>query len=336
MKKIKFWFFNARPVSLPQSLMPALVAVFLATKYSGFKWYLSLLCLLGVGFAHLSFNLFDDYFDFHNAEQGDRSALERQGIRAMTVKCLALQDGTVSPKQWLLVSCIFGAVACMFGLPVLIIRGINVLIVVLIVAVLGIFYSAPPLKLGYHGLGEIIIGCIFGPLIGIGISIGSSGEFHISEVLVSIAWGLLVVNILYVHSIMDFAADQKAGKKTLAWLVGSYKYAVLGIINFLPYALIIFGFIAKFLSPFYLISIFAFPWTFDLFKSMLAFKKDPNSKVIKKNWYGNFIEWDRIVENHLDWFMLRWYLAQKIDTVFCLLCILAAIGEMVLKLISIK
>ena len=107
MSKVKFWFFNARPVSLPQSMMPALVAAFLATKYSDFKWYLALISLIGVAFTHLSLNLFDDFFDYRNAQQGDRSALAREGFRAQTVKCPYLQDGTVTPKQWLFVSCLF-------------------------------------------------------------------------------------------------------------------------------------------------------------------------------------------------------------------------------------
>lgn len=144
MKNIRFWFQNARPVSLPQSVMPALVAAFAATKYTDFRWYLALLAILGICFAHLSLNLFDDYFDYKNAEQGDRSALAREGIRAMTAKCLPLQEGVVTAKQYCAAACIFGAVAAAFGVPILLLRGPAVLWVVLGVAVLGLFYSAPP------------------------------------------------------------------------------------------------------------------------------------------------------------------------------------------------
>ncbi len=347
MKTIQFWFQNARSVSLPQSMMPALVAAFLATKYSDFRWYLALLAILGVAFAHLSLNLFDDYFDYKNAKQGDRSALDREGFRARTVKCPYLQDGTVTEKQWLLACIIFAAIAVAFGIPVLILRGIRILYIVLAVGIIGLFYSAPPLKLGYHGLGEVIIGGIFGPALGIGMSIASAGEFHMSEVLVSTAIGLLVINILYVHSVMDYAADLKAGKKTLAWLVSSKKtkeelvndsagqYVVLGIINFLPYILILLGVILGKISPFYLVAILAAPWTVDLFASMKKFRKNPFGPVEKKWWYGNFPMWDQIVENKIDWFMLRWYLAQKINTVFSILCILAAIADMILKFNSL-
>ena len=339
--------------------MPALVAAFLATKYEDFRWYLVLVSILGICFAHLSLNMFDDYFDFKNAEQGDRSALVREGFRAMTAKCPPLQDGTVSSKQWLLASCIYGAIACCFGIPVLIIRGLSVLWVVLGVAVLGLFYSAPPLKLGYHGMGELIIGLIFGPGVFIGMNLAAAGEFHASEVLVSCAVGLIVVDILYVHSIMDYAADAKAGKRTLAWLVGCHgtipaqgkeapepskaqveagrrrQYLVLALITFIPYLLMILAVVFRAVKPYFIISLLALPWSVDLFRSMLAFKKDPFAPVEKKWWYGRFQMWEQIKENHLDWFMLRWLLAQKISVVFGILCILASIAEMVTRLLQL-
>lgn len=302
---------------------------------------MALISLIGVAFAHLSLNLFDDYFDFKNSKLGDRSALAREGFRAQTYKCPDLQNGTVSPKQWLIACIVFAAIAVICGLPVLIIRGMRIFWIVLAVGIIGLFYSAPPLKLGYHGLGELVIGCIFGPALGIGMSIAASGEFHASEVLVSIAWGLLVVNILFVHSIMDYASDQKAGKKTLAWLVSSKKenlqnnsagmYIALAIINFMPYVLVILGVIFRVLSPLFLISFLTIPWTAALFKSMLDFRKNPHGKVEKKWWYGRFMLWEEAKKAGLDWFLLRWMLAQKIDTIFSILCIISAVLQLIIK-----
>lgn len=333
MKAIRFWFTNARPISLPQSLMPALVAVFLSTASADFKWYLALLGFIGIGFAHLSLNLFDDLFDYLNAEQSDRDLLVREGMRAMTVKCPPLQDGTVNPWQWLLAAIIFGAVACACGLPILIIRGWGILIIILIVAVLGIFYSAKPLKLSYNGFGELVIGTIFGPLITIGMCIGAGGSFGAGDVLVSICLGLLVVNILYVHSIMDYAADQKAGKRTLAWLVHgeNNKYISLAVINFLPYVIMIVGVVLKLVSPWFLLTLITVIWSISLFRSMLLFKKDPFAKVEKKKWYGHFSDWEQIKAAGIDWFMLRWLLAQRIDVFFSLFCIIAVILTKIIR-----
>lgn len=350
MEKILFWYRNARPVSLPQSMMPALVAAFLSARYDDFKWYLALLSVIGIAFAHLSFNLFDDYFDFKNAQQGDRSALTRMGFRAMTVKCPPLQDGTVSPGKWFKVSCLFAGIACMFGLPVMLVRGPQVLWVVLAVGILGLFYSAPPLKLGYHGLGELVIGSVFGPGIFIGMCLAGAGEFHLPEVLLSCAAGLQVVAILYVHSIMDYAADTKAQKRTLAWLVGCHatipdersrkacvpsskeieagvkrQYITLFIILFLPYVLLIICILSKALPFWYALSMLALPWSVSLYISMERFREDPFRVPEKKWWYGRFQHWDEIKKAGIDWFMLRWLLAQRINIIFSLLCIAASV-----------
>ena len=354
MNKLKFWYKNARPVSLPQSMMPALVAVFMAAKYEDFRWYLALLSVIGIALAHLCFNLFDDYFDFMNAEQGDRTALTRMGFRAMTVKCPPLQDGTVSPHTWLKVCLLFGAAACICGVPVVLIRGIRILWVVAGVAVLGLFYSAPPLKLGYHGLGELIIGSIFGPGIFIGMSLAAAGELHIPEVLFSCAMGLLVIAILYVHSIMDYAADTKAGKRTFAWLVGCHatipkagagiinvptereveagvrrQYIALAVILFVPYLLVLATVIAGHLPYYYLLVFLVLPWSADLYLSMEKFRRDPLHVPPKKKWYGPFQHWDQIKEAGIDWFMLRWLLAQRINIFFSLLCIVASCLQLI-------
>ena len=335
---------------MPQSMMPALVAAFLAARYDDFKWYLALLSVIGIAFAHMSFNLFDDYFDFKNAQQGDRSALTRMGFRAMTVKCPPLQDGTVSPGKWFKVCCAFAGIACLFGLPVVLIRGPVVLWVVLAVALLGLFYSAPPLKLGYHGLGELVIGSVFGPGIFIGMCLAAAGEFHLPEVLLSCAAGLQVVAILYVHSIMDYAADTIAHKRTLAWLVGCHgtipdegavkkpvpspgqieagenrQYITLCIILFLPYVLLLICVLSKALPFYYALSMLALPWSVSLYISMEQFRKDPFTVPEKKWWYGPFQHWEEIRKAGIDRFMLRWLLAQRINIIFSLFCIIASL-----------
>ncbi|MDR1673737.1 MAG: prenyltransferase, partial [Bacteroidales bacterium] len=64
MNVIRFWYRNARPVSLPQSLLPSVLAVCLSFSTPAFSWWLALLAVVGVALAHLSLNLFDDYFDY--------------------------------------------------------------------------------------------------------------------------------------------------------------------------------------------------------------------------------------------------------------------------------
>lgn len=141
---------------------------------------------------------------------------------------------------------------------------------------------------------------------------------------------------------MDYDADQKSGKKTFAYLMKriggnskiDFRYVALAVINFLPYVLVIIGIITKTLSIFYLVVLLALPWTFELFRSMIDFKTNPFASVEPKWWYGRLMYWDEIVENKVDWFMLRWYLAQKANTIFSILCILVSIVLLIIRFIN--
>ena len=64
LKQIKFWLDNARYVSLPQSLLPCILAISLASGSAEFSWGLSVLAVVGVVLAHFGMNLADDYFDY--------------------------------------------------------------------------------------------------------------------------------------------------------------------------------------------------------------------------------------------------------------------------------
>ena len=92
MKTGKQWFKNARAGALPQSMMPAVTAMFMAWGKEGFSFLLGALGVMGVAFAHLGFNLLDDYFDYISHQTGYRHVLDRAGFRAYTAKCPYLQD----------------------------------------------------------------------------------------------------------------------------------------------------------------------------------------------------------------------------------------------------
>ena len=93
--KLSFWFNNARPVALPQSLLPALLALALAASEqpASFNLLLGLLAVLGAELAHLSLNLFDDYFDYRKLQSGFRDRLAAAGQKVRTGKTPYLTSG---------------------------------------------------------------------------------------------------------------------------------------------------------------------------------------------------------------------------------------------------
>lgn len=314
MKRLIYWIQNARAVALPQSALPALVAVFMAVGNENFSIGLSIVAVIGVMLAHLSVNLFDDYFDyqFHSEEVREQTASE--GQRARTAKSPYLYSGEATPKQLFLVASLFGLAALLLGSIVFVTRGLIPLYIALAAGFLGFFYSGKPIRFCYHGLGELVTGIIFGPLLMAGVYYAVCGTFTTEVFVVSLAVGLWVVNILYTHSIMDATADQKVGKKTLAEVMKTPKWKLFAsaVFNFTPYLILLMSLIFGYLHPFFSAIFLILPLSVALFYLLIQFCYHPEREFDRKKWYGPMEHWDMIQEKHLEWFAIRWYLSRNI------------------------
>lgn len=326
MNPIRFWLNNSRYNSLPQSVLPALTAVCLAYGHTGFSWLYALLGVFGVITGHLGLNLFDDYFDYRKKNTGYRNEMVREGMRARISKCAYLTSGAATLKQLLVACLVFSGLALVIGFLIYLKRGEVILYLTFITALLGVSYSGAPLRLSYRGLGELQVGIMFGPLLMVGVYYAACGHIAGSVLFASLPIGLLVANILYVHSIMDFEPDRKVGKMTLAVLLNNrtLMLVALGILLFLPFLIIVYGIGTGYLSPYYGIVFLCFPWAFWLFSLMVAYVKDPHRVFKRKAWMGPMNNWKRIEQAGIEWFMIRWYLARNLLSLFCL--IIAVIG----------
>jgi len=308
--------------------MPSLTAIIMAVKKPSFSLPLSALALFGVCMAHLSLNLFDDYFDYKKDKSDSRDNLARAGIRARTGKCTYLVSGEASEKQLLTAALLFGIASAVPAVIICIHRGLLILWIVLATIFLGIFYSAGPIRLSYRGLGELTIGLVFGPLLVTGSFVSAGGDFSWFAVLIGTALGLLVTNILYVHSVLDYEADRSVGKSTLAGLIPTPGGRLAGVFvfTFLPYLLIVAGIAGGLMSGWYLLLLLTLPMGIALFRSMAAFTINPGgAPEQRKPWHGPMQKWEAIQKAQLEWFMFRWYLARNLLTAFSLICMLSAL-----------
>ncbi len=319
--RMKFWFHNARPVSLPQSLMPALTAFFLAVSRPEFRWITGLLAVFGGCMAHLGMNLADDYFDYRKKETGFWDSLAREGIRARTQKCPYIVSGEATLKQTLWAAVIFGIIALIPGIVVVALRGPVIVLLVAVGVFLGESYSGEPLRLSYRGLGEPDIGIMFGPLLMMGVYYAACGSFSWDLAAPAVSMGLLVTNILYIHSVLDYEADVRANKAMLAFLIKGRagRLAALAVMLFVPYILTVILAVAGKTSMWYLLVLLTLPWAVKLFDSVRIFTIHPEQTVTCKGWYGPMANWEQICAGGLDWFMFRWYLARNLLTAFALI-----------------
>jgi 1,4-dihydroxy-2-naphthoate octaprenyltransferase len=80
---------------------------------------------------------------------------------------------------------------------------------------LSLFYTYPPLKLQYHGFGELLVAVIFGPVLVFGAFFVQAHRFALEPILVSIPFGLFVSAFLLVNEMPEWQSDPKGGKVTI-------------------------------------------------------------------------------------------------------------------------
>jgi 1,4-dihydroxy-2-naphthoate octaprenyltransferase len=83
-----------------------------------------------------------------------------------------------------------------------------------------VFYTAPPIRYGWLGLGELLVGVNMGVIMTAGAAAALTGALTERAVLLSIPVALMVASILYYQSLSDIDDDRAVGKNTIAVRLG--------------------------------------------------------------------------------------------------------------------
>ena len=333
MKKFRFWLNNARPISLPQSLLPALTAVALTYGQGQFSVIAAVASIIGVITLHLGLNLMDDWYDYKVGSAEARQAVANEGFRGRMIKYPYLTSGEATPSELLKAAASFLAVAALMGLVVIGVRGCLTLAWMAAAVLVGLSYSGGPLKLGFRGFGELVIFIMFGPLMMTGVYWAITGTVDFKIVWLSTAVGFLVTNIVYSHSVLDAVPDAKMGKKTMAHLMGGPKgqIALSAIINTVPYIMVAVAVAMRQLHVAYLAVLLVFPVSLWLVKSLNDHVMGKEVDLEPKKWMGNMGDWEKYKQAGIAWFLLRWLTARNIVTRFCLILIVVNLITSIFK-----
>ncbi|MCS7146264.1 MAG: prenyltransferase [Nitrososphaerota archaeon] len=208
-----FWtvFRAVRMPFLVATATPVTVGAAAAFYQGFFDPLLFALTLLGLSFIHLALNVANDYFDTLLGADvlNKRPTPFSGGSRAIIYGILNPQEARI------LYSSLFAA-GVSIGAFLAMTRG--VLEIVSLTALgffLSYYYTAPPIKLAYRGLGELAVFLGFGPVIVMGTYFVQAQSLSLSALMASIPMGILVMQILYVNEIPDAPYDRQAGKMTL-------------------------------------------------------------------------------------------------------------------------
>lgn len=235
MNKISFFLQFTRAYSLPMSFMAWLIP-FSFGLLNGGNFVYGLLALIGIVFAHLGANLFDDIIDY-------RAFLKKReqnsALNILKGKCKFFIEEKINIKQALLISCCLFLIAFCIGAFFVYVYKLPILIIMIVTGILCLLYP----KSGYLGLSEIIIGIIFSPLVFTGVYYVMTGTFSQKLLLMSVSFAIVTVALLYTDFFLDYNSDKQAGKKTLVVLCGgkSNAYHLYIFLLFLIYANIFFG-----------------------------------------------------------------------------------------------
>ena len=228
---VKKWLVAARLPFLTASVMPALAATAACLWAEGsVRWGLAALSVGGVAVIQAGANLANDYFDhLSGTDPANRHATHFSGGSRV------IQEGILSARAILAAAllCLAAGAACGVYLW-LATPGHTLLWIGLAGVAIGWFYTAPPLRLSHHGLGELSIFLAFGVLPVMGVEWVQRGLLTLEIGWAGVPAGLLVAAILVVNEFPDVEADAAAGKRHLVVRLGRrravalYEVLVLG------------------------------------------------------------------------------------------------------------
>ena len=103
----------------------------------------------------------------------------------------------------------FYAVGIGIGVVLAATRGWDLLWLGVAGALIGFFYTAPPLRLVHRGLGEVAVAAGFGPIMALGAYFVQAREYALEPFLASIPVAILIALILYVNEVPDRPATRR-------------------------------------------------------------------------------------------------------------------------------
>jgi len=227
IEKLKVWIGLSRPPFHTVGILPFILGTILAYKInSTISIEIFLLGALGVILIMLSTYHSGEYFDL----SGDILSNQMHKNKFAGGSRMLL-SGKMPPAVafWTSVIALIIAAAIGFILQFGYKTGPYTLMLGILGAIPGFFYSTPPVRLVKRGLGEIFIGFCYGWLPVASAYYIQTGTIHPIIHLLAIPIGLTIFNVILLNEFPDYAADTATGKRNLLNRLGKKNGSVLYI-----------------------------------------------------------------------------------------------------------
>ena len=203
---------------LSASIFPVLIAGAYVAQVGAFSWPAFLLALVGAASVHIAANTWNDMYDW----QSGADKINHDYFLPYSGGSRAIELGLITERGLMKIA--VGAIAVAFacGLGIAALGSPVVLPLGLLGALAAWTYTAPPLRLiARRGLGELLIGVAFGPLLSVGAVAAMTGSIDPVAALLGIPVGLLTTAILWINEFPDAPSDALAGKTHLVVTMGT-------------------------------------------------------------------------------------------------------------------
>ena len=212
INKIKAWFQALRIPFFITSLFQPLVAYILALQSTTPPLKVDFLLLLaGIMCMHGATNLSNDLFD---NLQGIDTPTSTGGSRVV-------QQGKMNLKELAWGSGFFYLLSFIFFLVLAInTQRVWLMPVWLFGLFSSYFYVAPPIRYGYHALGELFVFINMGYILGLGSYVALCGQFSWTAFWLSLPFGIISAGVLFFQGLPEIETDAQGGKRTLVGVMG--------------------------------------------------------------------------------------------------------------------
>lgn len=204
------WIEAARLRTLPVSIAGVIAAMGVAKWEHRFTLLPAIICLVFAVLAQVTSNFANEYYDFKRGSDKKGRVGPRRGVT----------EGDITPRALRNVTFATLALACAVGCCLIPFGGLWLVPVGIAIAVFALAYSAGPYPLSYHGLGDVAVLVFFG-LVPVNFTYYvQAGAWSPFALLVSVAIGLMGVNVLLVNNYRDMEDDKEANKRTTVVIFG--------------------------------------------------------------------------------------------------------------------
>ena len=268
---MRYWILASRPKTLIAGIIPVILGWSLGAVSKPFLLEFVSILILGLLVSlciQISTNLFNDAIDF---KKGTDTKKRLGPPRAAA-------EGHLSPTALMKGGVISLSLACVFGLPLVVMGGWPCLLIGLVSCALAYLYTGSRFSISYLGLGEPLVILFFGIVPVVGLYYLVTESISVISILVGTQIGFLATVLIAINNFRDQETDKISHKNTIAVRFGApFMKKVIYFLLIAPYILNIFLIILdqRFLAA-TILSLVSFPLAFNLLKEIQ--KAAPNER----------------------------------------------------------